>query len=339
MPELNFSVSDPFSVPMVFFRIGWMNQYAGIAGDEIRGGGKFVREQRYGHEIFNFKPYHGRMFGYVQTMARDGKWFEGTIKTDRIVSGDETEAVDGVLVVWTATDPQGGGYIVGWYRNATVYRHWQPPPEDPSRQHGGSRFGYYATCRAEDAHLLSMDERVIPVPRGKGGFGQSNIWYADDRENAEHARLRQEVLQLVAEGMPQAPEEHGRKLQPDDLVRQLVERRAVMEVVSHFEALGYAVRSVERDNVGWDLEATLGRRLLRLEVKGLSGPTVSVGLTPNEYAMMKQHRDSYRLCVVTDALISPGISVFAHSAETGHWETTEGRRLEIQEVVAARCTA
>lgn len=64
-------------------------------------------------------------------------------------------------------------------------------------------------------------------------------------------------------------------------LRQLVERAAVRTVWNHFETLGYAVKSVERNNYGWDLEAALGATTLRLEVKGTSGDQVSCELTPN----------------------------------------------------------
>jgi hypothetical protein len=58
---------DPMSVPMIFLRIGWMNRYQGqTANDQITGGGAFVKEHGYGHEIFNFQPFQGRVFGYVQ---------------------------------------------------------------------------------------------------------------------------------------------------------------------------------------------------------------------------------------------------------------------------------
>jgi Domain of unknown function (DUF3883) len=61
---------------------------------------------------------------------------------------------------------------------------------------------------------------------------------------------------------------------------------------------------VEKDNLGWDLEARReGEKVLHLEVKGLLGNELQVGLTPREYRAFKAHAEStmanYRLCVVT----------------------------------------
>lgn len=95
----------------------------------------------------------------------------------------------------------------------------------------------------------------------------------------------------------------------------------------------------ERDNVGWDLEATLDNRKLKLEVKGLSGSELVVELTPNEYTKMNANRDTFRLCTVTSALTQPGLSIFQFSIESGRWETSDCRMLEVTEVVSARCTA
>ena len=74
-------------------------------------------------------------------------------------------------------------------------------------------------------------------------------------------------------------------------------------------------------------------------MKGLSGSQIVVDLTPNEYRAMGQYRDSYRVCVVTNALTTPSLAVFAFSPETGRWESAAGHVLAIQEIIAARCTA
>lgn len=129
------------------------------------------------------------------------------------------------------------------------------------------------------------------------------------------------------------------KRQRDPFLRHEVERAAVEETNKHFTAEGYVVDSVERDNVGWDLQAGRGPIMLRLEVKGLSGPEMCVELTPNEYARMQEYRDSYRLCVVTNALADPKLAIFAFSSDIQSWADQEGRPLAIQEIVAARCRA
>ena len=101
--------------------------------------------------------------------------------------------------------------------------------------------------------------------------------------------------------------------------------------------IGYIVDSVEKDNVGWDLEAILDNRLLRLEAKGLSQKKLLIELTPNEYDKMQKHRDSYRVCVVTDALgRDPVLWIFAFSPESQAWEDDEENHLAITEITSAR---
>src|SRR5690554_7541952 len=68
--------------------------------------------------------------------------------------------------------------------------------------------GYYAVANADNATLLSIDERfsfpIIPR-RVKGGMGQSNVWYADSPEmedrkstrlNSSHVRISYAVFCL-----------------------------------------------------------------------------------------------------------------------------------------------
>jgi hypothetical protein len=86
-----------------------------------------------------------------------------------------------------ATEPGVGALVVGWYRNAKVYRDWQPPPSGSARRHSETDCGYYVTASEEDAILLPLHERVFPIPqKGKGEFGQSNIWYANDPAQHRH---------------------------------------------------------------------------------------------------------------------------------------------------------
>jgi hypothetical protein len=112
------------------------------------------------------------------------------------------------------------------------------------------------------------------------------------------------------------------------------------ETANHFEWLKYKIKEVYRDNLGWDLEVehlSSGRRLL-LEVKGLSGNSVSVEMTPQEYVMMQKHKQKYLICVVTNCLSETScmLSVFAYNDQARRWMDDKDRPLEIKEIVAAR---
>lgn len=335
---------NSMTVPMIFLRIGWMSRYQGqTSTDQITGGGAFVKEHGYGHEIFNFQPFAGRVFGYVQPPGTAYNDQPGPgIKIDRLGASSDDESLSGTIAVWVATSPQGGSYIVGWYDKATIYRRWQSPPPEANRRYEGNEFGFYVSAESSDATLLPPDERLFQVPRGEGGMGQANVWYADSPD--AHRRFRSEVLNyLTTRQLPQQPPESsgGSPRQPDPLLRQKIEEAAILKTTAYYTTLGYVVDSREDDNIGWDLDAVHSSRKLslKIEVKGLSGSECRVELTPNEYAMLKLHHETYRLCVVTHALTKPELAIFSYSQDSQSWEDQNGRVLVLTDIVAARCRA
>jgi hypothetical protein len=192
---------------VIFFNVGWMKQYQGDPEREsIKGGGKFVDKNNYGHEIFNFLPFNGHMYGYVQpTNSKEPDFLKRTINIDRLGASREDSSVDDVLCVWVALKPEGGGTrVVGWYKNSTIYRKCQESPDPSNRTHRRSDtpFGYYATAKAEDCTCLPTEERNIKVPRIESGsktglLGTSNVWYADSQRDivvSLVAKVREEVL-------------------------------------------------------------------------------------------------------------------------------------------------
>ena len=76
---------------------------------------------------------------------------------------------------------------------------------------------------------------------------------------------------------------------------------------------------------------------MKIEVKGLSGVEIMVELTPNEYKQMESEKDNYRLCIVTDGLSKPILNIFSYSYEKRNWINNVGDKLEIKEIVSARC--
>jgi hypothetical protein len=168
-------------------------------------------------------------------------------------------------------------------------------------------------------------------------MGRSNVWYAS---RAINVPFKQSVLDFVTTGRVPSKQPPPRKEKPrqtDPYKRQRVEKSAIKLTTEYYESLGYAVDSVEKDNIGWDLEAILHGRLLRLEVKGLSQKELLIELTPNEYEKMRKYQDSYRICVVIDALDSePLLRIFSFSSESGQWEDIKGNQLTITEITSAR---
>jgi hypothetical protein len=100
--------------------VSWMKRYQGVTRDDVpRHGGEYVREHGFGHEAVNFKPHNGKVYGFVQLRR-------GTINISRLdpIAGEKTRDV---LVVWRARSTRGS-VVVGWYKNATVFRNLQATP-------------------------------------------------------------------------------------------------------------------------------------------------------------------------------------------------------------------
>lgn len=294
---------------LLFCNVGWMERYQGLSsGDLISGGGAYVREHGRGHEICNFVPVNGIVYGYVQPPGQQ-------IDIDRIGAKPHEDFISGVTVIWTATRPTGGTAVVGWYKNATIFRTYQKfqPGHDSHDQNGVD--GHWIRANESEAKLLTIDERTCEIPRQvKGGMGQSNIWYADSPESAA---VVTRVKRLLAGTRVYAPNPRPRA--QDQELKAKVEKIAIRTCCDHFDRLGYIVKSVEKDNLGWDLVAVSGRTSLRIEVKGLSGNVFSVELTPNEYKAFSEESDDYRLAVVVSALSDPTLKICRYSKEQGTW--------------------
>lgn len=337
---------DPLAVPMIFLRTTWMRFFSGDEQAKSTGGGKWVDEHGYGHEMFNFRPHDGRMYGYVRPVTGGSKkvnFDDGAgIKLERLGGGRKDGMREGVLAVWVAKRPKAAGtYIAGWYRNAIVYRKALPAPAGSDRSFNGKQFGYYVTADVDDARLLDVDQRVFRIPyEAKGRMGQSNVWYADALSNGD---FRRDVLRYVETLKPftskPKPVPTGTPKQLDTLRRIAIEEAAYRVVTEFYNVeLHYAVKPVMRENLGWDLEATNQGQKLLLEVKGLSGSDLCIELTPNEFTQMQAKPLAYRLCVVTEALADPKLSIFSYCPATSDWRDGSNRVLEIEKREGARCS-
>jgi hypothetical protein len=249
-------------------------------------------------------------------------------------------AAVGEIVRWTKNKAGNryGRYRV-WLRPGTLkYFDIEQRPQDATRLIGS---------------LPSLEGRVRHKILGcsfQGPAGVRVIDEVDDRMLSEFAqdlpclRLGQSDSSELPKDLANDLEESGpvgisTPRQPDPLLRQRVEQIAVETTTAHFTHLGYRVESVENDNVGWDLNAVLGKQDLKLEVKGLSGSQTVVELTPNEFAAMGEHRKSYRVCVVTTALTKPCLEIFAYSPDSRQWKSSKRRVLHIEKIIAARCSS
>ncbi|MDE0210046.1 MAG: hypothetical protein OXJ64_09195 [Boseongicola sp.] len=231
---------------VLFCNVGWMKRYCGLhAGDEILGGGAWVNEHGHGLEACNFLDHEGTTYGFVKSPG-DAINLEKIAQNGMALTVDsDIESIEGVLVVWTA--PLRGHaptVVVGWYRDATVYRRNRKFRSTPSIHKRNRVDVYRFKTKSKNAVLLPVATRTLEITRFQAGLmGRANIWYADTREGESVVR---EVRNLVR----RAPRRRlGRRRSTDPEHNAKVEREAVRQVRRHYCRRGYVVDSVETDNL------------------------------------------------------------------------------------------
>lgn len=333
--------------------VGWMARYQGLKGqpDSIVGGGKWVKENKQGHESCNFLVApSGDVFGHFETIKGE---IDREVSIEKLGATDDAEYIDHIDVVWVATDPHGGGRrVIGYYRDARVYRRRQKHGKFLTKQHRLDEIrSYRVSTQAKNMKCLALEDRCITLGKPPGWIGQANWWFPANSLHPGVPAFLAEVRALLTSHntLPQrksAAKKWGRQ-SLDPARNALIEAAAIDEVTKHY--IGKKVRSVEKDNVGWDLEIYQEGALIpgseplyRVEVKGLSGPNVVIGVTPNEYRYMKAHLAGslpcYRIAVVTSVLTQRRLHIFKYDRERETWIDEIQRKvikLKIDEKMAA----
>ncbi|MCY4245350.1 MAG: DUF3883 domain-containing protein [Gammaproteobacteria bacterium] len=316
--------------PLLLFRIGWMDYYAGRDRDEIQGGGSYVEEHRDGGEMWNFEKQDGHCYGYVMTKNNSGIDLQ---KISHSQSWQRGEKLSGVDIAFIAQHPTCGQVVVGWYKNATVIHKAYNKDKRPE-------YGYLCWTGEDHAVLLPTAARVFEVKSGQQGFpGRSNIWYGEEKNNAV-VQFKKELREYMRTPTTLRERHHGQKTDADEI--RSIEKIAVSEVWQFYKNKGYTIKSVERHNCGWDLVAKKNDEELLLEVKGHKGGRFHFELTPNEYEKMQAHHNQYKVCGVLYALTKkPTLSVFAPENHDGKWRLVKEygkgvKIIELEERMSAR---
>ncbi|MGL4799874.1 MAG: tetratricopeptide repeat protein [Cellulosilyticaceae bacterium] len=128
---------------ILFVTADWMKYYVGEGDEE-----KVVPLCGYNYQYMN-----GKYYGYAECLeGLDITAFEGA-------SAQDTEVND-VLVVWLAKNRDGDKCVIGWYKNATVYRETKKELTLDSERY---EMIYRITAPAKDALLLPVEERRYAV--------------------------------------------------------------------------------------------------------------------------------------------------------------------------------
>ena len=330
--------SNPISTSsnLIVAKIEWMEHYRGEPFPDPTHG--YTKSFRRGAEQNNFKENsNGIVKGYAPHKRR--------ISLERMnkLAAKESK-LSPVLIVWVAKrpKPESGVVVVGWYRNGIVYREFD------------NKNLYQFEADVKDVTLLSLRNRTLEVPIGNGCMGsQAAIWYAD-KNNEDTAIFRRGLEKLVHDvaGAKRVDNKKGLKSRviQDTEERIRVEQQAIATTTSYFESKGYLVRSVESENVGYDLLIEKAARSrspsLVVEVKGRtiydsSSVAVDVSLTPNEFAFFKRRLEYYRLAIVCiSGNCEPVLHLCRYSSKAKKW-ILEGKRsakVNIAPVTAGRVT-
>ena len=246
---------------VLFCNVTYMNKYIGITDDDMPNkGGAWVEKNKDAHEQWNFLNYNGYCYGFVMNKG-DQFVIE---KIDE--KAKNSERVDGVTVVWCALNDNDETVIVGWYENATVYRHFQESVVTPF--FGIDRV-YFAKASASNCYLLPEKSRVYTIGRasrdGIGrGFGQQNFWYAE----SEYARkeLIPDVIKYLEthkhERINRTPENFEAPLNVSDKLsyEEDAEATRLLDNADYYDYLPYGYRSFcysnsadEAYNIAWAL--------------------------------------------------------------------------------------
>jgi hypothetical protein len=280
----------------VFVRVGWMQHYRGpTAGDERPIGGGGYNKEEIGHEVYNFQPLDGRLYGYYQPQMRADRTHLERI--DPIgVTEDELEDV---TVIWVARRPHIGQQIIGWYRHSKLYRKLGPVVK--GRPQGFEN--YRCTTSKKNGVLLPVAAREFSIPRGQGGFGQANVCYplnADGSRKEEQWMLNalcfieeydggnvvaeptDEALEAVIQELEAANEgRSGQGFSSSVQERIAIEQRGMDVATKFYESQGYDVQNVSKRKP-YDLLCTKKGKELRVEVKATTNTGDKVFLTRRE---------------------------------------------------------
>lgn len=128
---------------IVFVTVDWMKYYVGEGDEE-----KVVPACGY-----NFQYMNGCYYGYSEALEGIAlEQFEGVTQ--------EAQSVEDVLVVWLAKNREGKRCVIGWYKEATLYRN---PIRRLTLDSERFEMQYSIVTQAKHALLLPVEERRYVV--------------------------------------------------------------------------------------------------------------------------------------------------------------------------------
>lgn len=295
---------------LLWVKFGWSDYYR---GGPVDGNFPFIKGGEQGHEAWNFlRQDDGTYYCYTPPQGGSGvPW---------------NPDLHGWTVVCLAKDPNRSGiHVVGWYEDAELMGKYVVRPDgfDPGATEPSD--DYFYSIHAPKAFLVPPEFRTNPfshtsVRQGKYSFldGPSVDVNQNKREVRAILERRLAELRSVAIQNPDvetAPDHENDEIDPlsgfgTPEHRKVVEEAAIEAANAALKKLGYDSESREKDNVGFDLEAThKDGSTLHVEVKGTAGKQARFFMTANEHGY--REAPEWRLAMVVDALSRPKVQIYA----------------------------
>lgn len=325
----------------MFCYVVWMRDYCGADGDAPRNWGEWGDKQNPSvpndtPETFNFKEYDGYYYGHFRLVNRTTK----NLGIAKLGAGNADDKISGVTVIWTSArgeDESGvvddyytDTRVIGWYKNATVYREKQTHRNSP----------YWVRVAVKDGCLLPMEKRMLRVLHTPRTFTPAIMYGCNAKDSASNflERLDKCISKTLRARATKPPLPTVAARTQNAEKRKAIEKAAVDFVRAHYEAGKWRVRSVESENCGWDLTVRNDTNENYVEVKGREKNSIKCELSSNEYAKART-KSGFLLAVVTCALTNPRLRIFKPTLRNRKvsWECIDGDPLEINttEVPAA----
>lgn len=168
------------SPKIMLCRLVWADEYNSKKEKIFPGYMKYPAMHGFAVEQLNFADENGSVFGFVENRGQN-------FDLRKLGAKESDDAVDGVTIIFCAVDRLSMKLrVVGWYKNATVFRELQMPGRGSIR----GDWGYYFEASSKDAHLIPGTERDLVVPRkskitDKGFIGQRCVFYPAGNPNYE----------------------------------------------------------------------------------------------------------------------------------------------------------
>lgn len=136
---------------ILVLNIPFYNKYNGIEDNKLNKYDKFFKEKKGDNpEIYNFQDYNGNCYGYVS--AKNGIVDLAKVK----FKNSEDLIFKDCLIIWVSKKDKNNYTLIGWYKNAEVFKYLQKKISFPSV---GRDLYFNIKAKSKDCFLLPLEER------------------------------------------------------------------------------------------------------------------------------------------------------------------------------------